>query len=55
MLGSSLGLAYFAFTSQTERNEIISLINKTKKDAWNLITQDHNLLKKNRTNSKTRI
>ena len=23
MLGSSLGLAYFAFTSQTERNEII--------------------------------
>ena len=32
MLGSSLGLAYFAFTTQTERNRIISLINKTKKD-----------------------
>ena len=46
MLGSSLGLAYFAFTTQTERNRIISLINKTKKDAWNLITQDLNLLKK---------
>ena len=46
MLGSSLGLAYFAFTSQIERNKIISLINKNKKDAWNLITQDHNLLEK---------
>ena len=43
MLGSSLGLAYFAFTTQTERNKITSLINKTKKDAWNLITKDINL------------
>ena len=46
MLGSSLGLAYFAFTTQIERNKIISLINKTKKDVWSLIAQDHNLLKK---------
>ncbi len=46
MLGSSLGLAYFAFTSQQERKKIISLINKTKKHAWDLVIQDKNLLEK---------
>ena len=46
MLGSSLGLAYFAFTSQQERKKIIGLINKTKKHAWDLVIQDKNLLEK---------